>query len=86
VIIKDILKYGCEAKKIDPTVLLPRRTLESYYQQIVEGRAQLLNQDNTFNEVIPLLYLSLKYQYKHFVEQYLAENKISEELEDPFTF
>lgn len=31
VLIKDPLRYGCDAKKIDSNILLPRRTLECYY-------------------------------------------------------
>lgn len=30
--------------------------------------------DDTLNEIVPLLYLSLRYQYKHFVEDYKREN------------
>ena len=31
VLIKDPLKYGCDPKKIDSSIILPRRTLECYY-------------------------------------------------------
>jgi hypothetical protein len=40
--------------------------------------------DDTLNEIIPLLYLSLRYQYNHFLEDYKRENQLQEELEDPF--
>ena len=31
VIIKDLLKFGYDSKKIPPNIVLPRRTLECYY-------------------------------------------------------
>ena len=31
VIIKDLLKFGYDPKKISPNIMLPRRTLECYY-------------------------------------------------------
>jgi len=31
VVIRDLLKYGCDPKRIDPSISLPRRTMEGFY-------------------------------------------------------
>jgi hypothetical protein len=30
-VVKDMLTYGCDPKRIDPSIALPKRTIESYY-------------------------------------------------------
>ena len=35
-VVKDILGFGCDPKRIDGSISLPRRTLECYYERIVE--------------------------------------------------
>lgn len=30
-IIRDVLSYGCDPRKIDRSISLPRRTIEAYY-------------------------------------------------------
>ena len=76
VIIKDILRHGCDNKRIDSSIALPLKTMESYYQQIADGLLQY-DSDVFLNEVLPLLYLSLRYQ-SLFINE---ENKLTE---DPF--
>ena len=31
VVVKDILTFNCDPRRIDPTITLPKRTLECYY-------------------------------------------------------
>jgi hypothetical protein len=63
-IIRDAMRYGYE-RKIDPTVSLPRRTLECYYSMMSDNLLEYNISDHNFNEVQPLLFLSLKHSYKH---------------------
>ena len=62
-LIRDVFRYGCQAveKRLDPSLALPRRTLECYYQYITDGKLQF-DTHTSLNEIQPLLYLSLRYQ------------------------
>jgi hypothetical protein len=39
-IIRDVMYFGCQnvERRLDPSLALPKRTLECFYQQIAEGR------------------------------------------------
>ena len=59
VVIKDILKWGCDVRRIEALgVALPRRTMESYYQQLADGNLDF-TPSSSLNEILPLLFLSL---------------------------
>jgi len=49
-----------DSKRIDLSIALPRRTMECYNQYMADG---LIDFDpyHSFNEILPQLYLSLRY-------------------------
>jgi hypothetical protein len=49
-IIRDAMRYGYE-RKIDPTISLPRRTLECYYSMMIDNFLEYNISDNNFDEV-----------------------------------
>lgn len=81
VVVKDVL-LADQKKLIDRSISLPKRTIECYYEQVIEGRFQS-DKDINFNEILPLLYLSLSYQHKAYKD---IKDISDKDHDDPFIF
>ncbi|CDW87612.1 UNKNOWN [Stylonychia lemnae] len=85
----DPLKFGTDPKRIDPSISLPRRTIENLNLMMVD-RAIDFDPYTSFNEILPQLFLSLRYSYYHLQKSQLedknsANNQQTEQQKyDPF--
>eukprot|EP00347_Sterkiella_histriomuscorum_P000130 403377056 len=87
-LIQEPMKYGYQEtmRRVDQSIALPRRTLESYYQMIVDQRLEAPSDlYSVLNEIQPLLFLSLKYGSKHIQRILNLEQQQQDEIDNEYS-